>query len=92
MAECAWNETGRLVTFHAVAIRRHMIGRRDHSSGGGPVMARGAVPGDARVIERRARKTGGLMTRGTVLRRRDGGMAKMHARRPETIVTGGAVT
>ena len=91
MREFAWNETGGLVTLHTVAIGGYMIGRRDLSSGGVPVVAIGAVPGDAGMIERRARKGSGLVTCGTVLRRSDGEMVKMHARRPEAIVARGAV-
>ena len=91
MAEFARNETGGLVTVHAVASRRHMIGRWDLSSGGVSVMAQGAVPGDARVIERRAGKGGGVVTRGTVLRRPDGDMVEMRAGCPDTIMAGGTV-
>ena len=91
MGEFAWNETGGLVTLHTVAIRRYMIGRRDLSSGGVPVVAVRAVPDDACMIERRARKGGGLVTCGTVLRRPDGDVAGMHARRAEAIVAGGTI-
>ena len=91
MGEFAWNETGGLVTLHAVAIGRYVIGRRDLSSGRIPVVAGGAVRGDAGVIKSRPRKGGGLVTCGTVLRRPDGDMARMHARRAEAVVAGGTI-
>ena len=91
MAECTRNETGGLVTLHAVAIRRHMIGRRDLSAGGVPVVAQGTVRDDAYVIEGRARKAGSLVARGTVLCRPDGDMVKVRSGRLDPIMAGGTV-
>lgn len=68
MTEGSRYEAGGYMTLAAITGSRYMVGRRHFARGGDAVVARGAVAGNARMIELRARKGGGVMAQDAILR------------------------